>query len=224
VSHWLRIELHCHTEYSPDSLVKVPWLLKTAVRKHLDRVAITDHNTIQGALEAKKIDPERIIVGEEIITQKGELLAYFVQEEIPAGLPPLDVIRWLREQGAFISVSHPFDIRRMGWQLDDLMEIVPLIDAIEVFNARSFNQLHNQKAVHFAEAHHLAGTAGSDAHTLAELGRMNMHLPVFQNADGFRQVIRLAHLHGRISAFTVTVGSAYARFYKSLNGNTPPKP
>ncbi len=110
----MRLEFHCHTIYSPDSLTKPEALLKACARKGIDRVVVTDHNTIRGALEARKIDPQRVIVGEEIMTQQGELLAAYVQEEVPKGLPALEAIAALRDQGAFISVSHPFDITRRG--------------------------------------------------------------------------------------------------------------
>jgi len=104
----LRVEFHCHTIYSKDSLVPPKKLVEAARRKGLDRLIVTDHNNIGGALEAKRLDPELVIVGEEILTPRGEFLAAFVSQEIPAGLEPLEVLRRLREQGAFISVSHPF--------------------------------------------------------------------------------------------------------------------
>ena len=130
----LRVEFHCHSRYSIDSLNKIPDLLKTAHKRGIDRLVITDHNTIRGVLEAQALDGELVIVGEEIKTTKGELLASFVTDEIPEGLEPLEAIHRLRKQGAFISVSHPFDLQRSGWQLTDLMFILPLVDAIEVFN------------------------------------------------------------------------------------------
>jgi predicted metal-dependent phosphoesterase TrpH len=86
-----------------------------------------------------------VIVGEEILTTQGELLAAFVTEEIPARLSPLETIHRLRAQGAFISVSHPFDGHR-GWQLEALLEIAPLVDAVEVFNARCIFARDNQLA------------------------------------------------------------------------------
>src|SRR3972149_191228 len=123
----LTVEFHCHTNASGDCRVRVEDLLEPCRQRGIDRVVVTDHNTISGALKAKSLDAQRVIVGEEILTQKGELLAAFVQEEVPAWLPPLEAIRRLRQQGAFISVSHPFDSTRSGhWALDALMEIFPL--------------------------------------------------------------------------------------------------
>jgi hypothetical protein len=118
------------------------------------------------------LDPERVIVGEEIMTTRGEILAAFVSEEIPPGLSPLETIRRLKEQGAFISVSHPFDrLRKGGWLEQDLLEILPQVDAIEVYNSRCMLPSFNWEAQRFAEKHNLAGTVGSDAHAAFELGK-----------------------------------------------------
>jgi predicted metal-dependent phosphoesterase TrpH len=130
----LRVEFHCHTIYSKDSLLKISLLVKSIKRKRIDRIAITDHNTIRGALRAKELAPEHVIVGEEIMTTKGELLAYFMTKEIKPHLSPQETINQLREQEAFISVAHPFDRFRKGhWDSDDLLQILPFVDAIEVF-------------------------------------------------------------------------------------------
>jgi predicted metal-dependent phosphoesterase TrpH len=166
-----KTELHCHSAASPDCLVSVKDLINVAKSRGLHRLAITDHNTIRGALYARSLDPELIIVGEEILTTKGELLAFFVKEEIPRGLTPLEAIKRLREQNAFISVSHPYDRLRHGWELEDLKEITPLVDAIEIFNARSFTTAINDQAKEYARENNLRGTVGSDAHSLVEVGQ-----------------------------------------------------
>ena len=176
----LRVEFHCHTIYSKDCLLRVEVLLAACNRKGIDRIVITDHNTTAGAFEAQKIDSEKIIIGEEIKTQKGELLAAFMQEEIPPGLTPKETIHRLRDQGAFISVSHPFDQLRSGhWQVGDLLEIAPLVDAIEIFNARCMSADFNRQAADFAKQYELVGTVGSDAHAAFEIGRAAMHIPDF---------------------------------------------
>ena len=186
----VRVEFHCHTLFSKDSLTHPEALIQTCRRKGIDRLAVTDHNTIAGARAAQRLDPERVIVGEEIMTEKGELLALFVQEEIPKGLPPLDVIRRLREQEAFISVSHPFDAARNGaWALADLLEIAPRVDAIETFNSRCTGQRPNELAQAFAAEHHLAGTVGSDAHIVWEVGRATLLVAAFKDAAELRRSI-----------------------------------
>jgi predicted metal-dependent phosphoesterase TrpH len=185
------VEFHCHTYASKDSLTKPGVLIGMAHKRGLDRLVITDHNTISGAMEAKKLDPELVIVGEEIMTTRGEILAAFVLEEIPAGLPPQEVIRMLKDQGSFISVSHPYDsMRSGGWREDDLLEILPMVDAVEVYNSRCMKESFNREARMFAEKHNIPGTVGSDAHAAFEVGRSLLHLPPFNGPDELRQVIR----------------------------------
>ncbi len=187
----ISLEFHCHTPASKDCLTRPVDLISAARRKRIDRVVVTDHNSIAGAREAQAIDPELIIIGEEIMTTKGEILAAFVQEEIPAGLSPQETIARLKEQGAFISVSHPFDEWRSGgWKEADLLEILPLVDAIEVYNSRCMLPRFNRQAEEFARRHNIPGTVGSDAHAAFELGRSLLLVDQFEGAEGLRKVIR----------------------------------
>ncbi len=212
-----RLEFHCHTIYSRDCLVRVEKLLETCQRKGIDRIVITDHNNARGAFLAQQLDPERVIVGEEILTQRGELLAAFLQEEVPKGLPPLETINILRDQGAFISVAHPFDHLRSGhWQLDDLLEIAPLVDAIEIFNARSMSPDFNRQAEEFANEHNMLGTVGSDAHAAFELGRAAMLLPDFNDAQSLKSALSEARYETRLSSPFVRFTSRYAVLYKMI--------
>lgn len=213
-----KIELHCHTAASPDSLVKVKDLIKIARKRGLDRLAITDHNTIRGALYAKTLDPELIIVGEEVLTTKGELLVFFVKEEIPRGLEPLEAIKRLRDQNAFISVSHPFDHLRHGWQLADLIEITPLVDAIEIFNARSFIPTINDEAKEYARVNNLRGTVGSDAHTLIEVGRATQLIPPFTDSESMRQSFLEPEYLKKSSSPLIRIRSTGAKIAKTIFG------
>jgi predicted metal-dependent phosphoesterase TrpH len=213
----LRVEFHCHTIASKDSLTRPEALVAACQKKGIHRVVVTDHNSIAGALAAQKIDPERVIVGEEIMTRAGELLAAFVTEEVPPGLPPKEAILRLRDQGAVISVSHPFDVHRSGhWQEADLLEIAPLVDAIEIFNARCFQQSHNDQARSFARAHNLDGTAGSDAHTAFELGKALLVVAPFEDAESFRAGLPSAGIQASLSSPWVHFTSRYAVWYKRL--------
>src|SRR5512140_69845 len=139
--------------------------------KGIDKLAITDHHSIRGALELRALAPDLAIVGEEVMTTQGELLAYFVEEEVPRGLTPTAAIARLKDQGAVISVPHPFDRWRSGaWHEADLIAILPLIDAIEVFNARCVFRADNARALAFAQQHGKLCSVGSDAHYRLELG------------------------------------------------------
>ncbi len=212
----LSVDFHAHTIYSKDSLTSPENLVKAARRRGLSRVVVTDHNSIAGAIAARKIDPDLVIVGEEIKTTRGELLAAFVTQEIPAGLEPVEVIHRLRDQGAFISVSHPFDLRSGAWSLEHLAEITPLVDTIEVFNARVMKPGANQLAQQFAKEHDLPGTAGSDAHAAFEVGAARLELPDFDGPDGLRRVIREGRVRGHVSPFWVHFFSQYARMKKEV--------
>lgn len=214
----LRVEFHCHTSYSKDSLLSPEDLVETCLMKGIDRVVITDHNSTAGAIKTQKIDPHRVIVGEEIMTTKGELLAFFVKDEIPAGETPAKVISLLRQQEAFISVSHPFDLWRGGhWQEADLLEIIPFVDAIETFNARCMQRRFNDEAQKFARLYNLPGTAGSDAHTAYELGKATMLLPEFNDRLSLRKAIVEGSQDVSRSSPLVHFSSQYASWLKKLN-------
>ncbi|MEW6401285.1 MAG: PHP domain-containing protein [Chloroflexota bacterium] len=216
-SSFLTVEFHCHTSFSGDSLTRPADLVAAAAKKGIDRVIVTDHNSIGGALEAHRLDPERIIVGEEIMTARGEILAAFVQEEIPPKLSPQETIRLLKQQGAFISVSHPFDkVRKGGWKESDLLEILPEVDAIEVFNSRCWDPAFNDLARAFAEKHNVPGTVGSDAHAAFELGRSLMLLDPFTGPEEMRQVIRNGRPRVQWSPPWIHLVSRYASMIKKL--------
>lgn len=208
----LTIETHCHTYASPDSQVRPSDLVAACRRRGLDRVIITDHWSIDGALEAKQLDPQLVIVGEEVMTDKGELLAVYVSEHIPKGTPYREAITRLREQGAFISVSHPCDPGRSYWSPEDLDELAGLVDAFETFNARNPREAYNQAAVQLAARHGLPGTAGSDAHSLIELGRATMYLPDFEDCESFRNAVSHAEINGRLRGPWVRFLSRWERW------------
>lgn len=212
---FIRVDFHTHTFASKDSLTSPDDFIKACFRRGLDRVVVTDHNTIRCALMLRRISPELIIIGEEIKTTRGELLATFVKEEIPAGLSPKHTIRLLRDQNAFISVSHPFDTWRDGsWEINDLLEISPLVDAVEIFNSRCMNKSFNKKAVDFANKNGLPGTAGSDAHTSYELGMAYLNIPLFNNSDELSKNILFAQVQGQKSPIWVKFFSQYAKIQK----------
>lgn len=217
MDNFLKVEFHCHTQYSKDSLIRVEQLLGTCRERGIDRLVISDHNTIKGAVAAKTIDPQRVIIGEEIMTQEGELLAAYVQEEIPKGLPAKEAISHLRAQDAFISVSHPFDLLRSGhWEVNDLLEIAPLVDAIEIFNARCFPAIYNHRAKEFALRNHLLGTSGSDAHALFEVGKATMLLPHFEDSQSLKQALKEVKYEQSLSPPWVRLASRYAVLYKRI--------
>ncbi|GAB4415618.1 MAG: PHP domain-containing protein [Anaerolineales bacterium] len=216
----LRIEFHAHTIFSKDSLTTPQRLVDACRRKGIDRVVVTDHNTIAGGRAAQNLAPELVIVGEEIMTTRGEILAAYVEEEVPPHLSPMETIARLKEQGAFISVSHPFDVYRGGhWNENDLLKILPHIDAIEVFNARCWLPKFNRQASEFAAQHNLPGTVGSDAHAPLELGRAVLLLEQFEGPEEMRKAIRNGKQQVKWSPPWFHLLSRYAVIRKRLGLN-----
>jgi hypothetical protein len=212
------LELHAHTYFSEDCLMRPAAIVRVCQQRGVDRLAVTDHNTMRGAWAVREIAPELVIPGEEIMTTQGELLGYFMREEIPAGLTPAETIARLRAQGAAISVSHPFDRYRSGaWREADLAAIIDQVDAIEVFNARCYVAADNARALAFAQARGKPGAVGSDAHSYGELGRAALCLPAppqtaAELIAGFTSGERRARRSSPFIHFT----STFARHYKRL--------
>jgi predicted metal-dependent phosphoesterase TrpH len=212
-----RIDLHTHTWVSPDSKTDPKALVEQAREVGLNRIAVTDHNVIEGALEAHRLAPDLVIVGEEIETETGgELIAYFVQEVVPPHLPIGETIRRLREQGAVISISHPVDTLRnsaLGEKLT--LEFIEQVDALEVFNARCLRAKDNAHAAEIARRYGKAITAGSDAHTLREIGRGYLTLPPFRDApQAFLDSLNKATPGGRLSGIWPHFASTFAKLGK----------
>ena len=212
----LKVDFHTHTFRSKDSVTSIEDLIKAARRRCLDRVVVTDHNTLRGALEAAAAAPGLVIPGEEVQTTKGEFLAAYVTSEVPRGLAPLEALKRLKDQGAFVSISHPFDPHRSGWKLETLEMLASQVDAIETLNARVIKSRHNLLAQQFASKHGLAGTAGSDGHHPSEIGRVYSLLPEFHDADSLRSAIKSAQNCGEVSSPLVHLYSTRAKVIKAL--------
>ncbi|HMK09516.1 MAG TPA: PHP-associated domain-containing protein [Anaerolineales bacterium] len=215
------VELHCHTYWSKDSLASPRALLAACRRRGIDRLAVTDHNSLGGAREAAALAPDLFIVGEEILTTEGELLGYFLTEEVPPHLSPQETIDRLRRQGAVISVSHPYDLARHGWREEILRPLLPQLDALEAFNARTYSAKPNAQAAALAAEHGLPGLAGSDAHAPFEIGRGLTQLEPFHDAESFRRSLAAARLVARRSPPWVHLVSRYAVLRKRLGWRRP---
>jgi len=223
VTVW-RVELHAHTYYSKDSLLRPEKIIQTCAAQGIDKLAVTDHNTISGALELQGLAPDLVIVGEEIMTTEGELLAFFVQELVPQGLTPQEALHCLRDQGAFISVSHPLDRLRNGaWEKEALLEIIDQVDALEVFNARCVFSADNAAALALAQRHGKLKTVGSDAHTAREMGRATVEMAPFDTVDTFRANLASARFRTVLSSRWIHLASTYAKWVRRLGFQRQPQ-
>lgn len=166
-------DLHVHSKYSPDSGSEPALILKQAKKAGLSGIAVTDHGTIKGGIETAKINEDRdfsVITGCEIKTDRGEIGAYNISEEISSRVLD-EVIDEIKSQGGLVWVPHPFDrMRHNVIQKGSLTEIARSVDLIEGLNARTF-WLFNRRAQAFASKNKIPITAGSDAHNLFEIGK-----------------------------------------------------
>jgi predicted metal-dependent phosphoesterase TrpH len=211
----IHVEFHCHSTGSPDSMVDAEKLIRTARQVGLDRIFITDHNAIHEAIRAQSLAPDLILIGEEVMTTEGELLAYLITDLVPPRMSPLETIAAIREQGGVISVSHPFDPRR-GWRLENLEKIYSEIDALEIFNARNLRPEYNELALQAAIEQKLLFTAGSDAHTKLEIGRTRIQMPEFHDRESMLAALKVGTILPRGSSPLVRVNSTFSKIYRKV--------
>jgi len=211
-------------------------------------LAISDHNTIAGALKLQEIAPFKVIVAEEIKTSIGELVGFFLTEEIPKGLSPEETIAQIRKQGGLIGIPHPFGrVPFLSWRAvrsyhcapfvrchserseesrpgpsprNNLLspEILAQIDIIEVFNSRTPFPSGSTKARRLAQDYGLAASAGSDAHTVAEIGRAYVEMPEFSSPGDFLDSLAQGVIFGHRSSPLVHLASTWAKVKRCFRG------
>ncbi|RKX69441.1 hypothetical protein DRP53_08170 [candidate division WOR-3 bacterium] len=198
----MTFDLHIHSKYSLDSISEVRDIIATAKRRGLNGIAITDHNTIKGAVEAKMINTDKdfvVIIGAEIATEIGDIIGLFLKEEITAR-NFAGVIEEIHRQGGIAVLPHPYK----GHKLDD--SVLEKIDVIEVFNSRQ-SEDGNRKAMKLAERYKKPMVAGSDAHFLSEIGAGR----VIINSPDIRNEI----LNGKVELITNYTPS-YGEFFSQV--------
>lgn len=195
----IKADLHIHTHYSGDSDTTLEKLVERCRIMGLGAIAVTDHDTAEGALKlAGQKLPFKLIVGEEVMTTEGELIGLFLKESIPGGLSPEETIGRIRQQGGLVCVPHPFDrYRSSAMQAAALERIAGLIDIVEAFNARSIPAQDLSLPDKFAESRKLLKGAGSDSHSAAEVGRAYVTIPDFEGRDDFLKAMAEAQIHAR---------------------------
>ncbi len=167
------IDLHCHTSTSFDCLAKPESVVRAAAKRGLTHLAITDHDRIEGALRARDAAPSglTVIVGEEVRTADGDLIALFLERAVAPGRSARDTIAEVRDQGGLVGIPHPFDRHRGSMLKDPRLEAIGgLADWVEAYNARVLGGSANERAAAFAQGLGLPGVAVSDAHSVIEVG------------------------------------------------------
>jgi len=194
----IKADLHIHTEFSMDCTTPLDKIVERCLELDISCIAIADHGTIEGALKLREIAPFTVITAEEILTPNGEVMGMFLEESIPSGISVSEAISEIRAQNGYICVPHPFDIFRpsaLGSKILD--EIADQIDIIEVFNARTLPFKNQERANAFAEKYGKYKSAGSDAHTLKEIGNAYVEMPAFTNKDDFILSLAQGKVSGR---------------------------
>jgi glycosyltransferase involved in cell wall biosynthesis len=218
---YIHVDLHMHTDHSPDCATPVDTLLDTAKRVGLGAIAITDHNEISGALEAReRADGIKVIVAEEVKTaDQGEVIGLFIEEKIPRGMTLQETIAEIRRQGGLVYVPHPFDRMHAVPDYEHLLDVVGDIDAIEVFNPRVAFSAFNEEAARFAAKYRIVAGAGSDSHVVQGLGSVKIRMRDFDGPEEFLESLRDADivrkrqslLYVQALKFIQTRGGAKAR-------------
>ena len=214
------VDLHMHTDHSPDCATPVEVLLATARAEGLGAIAVTDHNEVSGALEAaRKASGIKVIVGEEVKTaSQGEVIGLFLQEKIPRGLSLEETVSEIRRQGGLVYVPHPFDRLHAVPDYEHMLAILDEIDAIEVFNPRVAISSFNEEAVRFAAKYRLIAGAGSDAHVAAGLGSVRVRMRDFDGPEEFLESLRDAEIH------TKPTSLLYVQALKFIETKATPPP
>ena len=194
----IHVDLHMHTDHSPDCATPVRTLLETAKERGLGAIAITDHNEISGALAAREIADEvgiKVILAEEVKTaEQGEVIGLFIQERIERGMTMAETIAEIRRQGGLVYVPHPFDRLHSVPDYEHLLDIVEDIDILEVFNPRVALTAFNEEAERFAAKYRIVPGAGSDSHVAQGLGSVMIRVHDFDGPEEFLEAMRAADI------------------------------
>lgn len=213
----LKADLHIHTEYSFDTAMSLESIITRCEKLGINCIAVADHGTIAGALRMKEIAPFRVIVAEEVLTPIGEVMGLFLTEEIPSGLSLEEAIARIRAQKGLVCLPHPFDnLRGIAKNYEEIARVLADIDIIEVFNSRVILNRCNRKAEHFARQHGLLCSAGSDAHTLREIGHAYIEMEEFEERDEFCASLKEGKVVGHRSCPLVHMSSMWSRIKKRL--------
>ena len=213
----MRVDMHMHTCFSFDCLCDPEAVLAAARGRGIDRICITDHNDIEAAVWLNQRHPDAVIVGEEVKTREGvDVIGLFIRELIPKGTPALETCERIHEQGGIVYVPHPF-VGGKGGGGAILRTIGEHVDAIEAFNARVHLERFNNAAVAWGREHDVPLGAGSDAHTLAEVGRAYVETPPFEmEPKAFLAALRVGTVHGTFSSWAVHGASTWAKIHKRM--------
>ncbi|MCJ7829214.1 MAG: PHP domain-containing protein [Dehalococcoidia bacterium] len=211
----IKADLHIHTEYSMDCTMSLEQIIARCLEVGINCLGIADHNTIAGAKKMKEIAPFSIIVGEEILTLDGEVIGFFLSHEIPSKLSTKETVAQIKAQNGLVCIPHPYDRLRMSVFRDQVFDdIMNDIDIIEAFNARSLSAGSSTRSRQLARKYGKAASAGSDAHTLPEIGNAYVEMPDFNGKEEFLASLGKGKISGNKSNPTAHFISTWNRLKK----------
>ena len=191
----LTCDLHVHTNYSKDGESSVEEILRQAEKDGLDAIAITDHDSVDGAKKALTFaSPVLVIPGIEVSTKQGHLLVLGVKEIIPAGLDVVATVNIARRMGAIAILPHPYHVWRHGVARRKKAGM-HIVDAVEAFNSRYIVGSANQKAARIAKRLGKPCVGGSDAHNAKFVGFGRTYIDAEKTVPAILEAIRA----GRVS-------------------------
>jgi len=215
----LKADLHIHTKYSLDCNTPLEQIISRCEEVGINCIAISDHGTIEGALKMVDIAPFPVIVAEEILTTHGEIMGMFLKEGIPNGISAEETISRIRAQGGLVNIPHPFSTLRASALSSEILEELVTqgqIDLVEVFNARSILRRSSARAQIFAQKYGIPAGAGSDAHTLSEIGNGYVEMPEFNGKEDFLNALVQGKVFGRRTNPLTHINSIWARLKSNL--------
>jgi predicted metal-dependent phosphoesterase TrpH len=190
-------------------------IIRTCQRKGLNCIALSDHGTIEGALKMQDLAPFKVIIAEEILTTDGEIMGMFLTRLVPSGLSMEESIHRIKEQGGLLCAQHPFDKIRPDALTSEVMDrIAADIDLVEIFNSRNPLKSSSVMAAKFAREHGLPGSAGSDAHSAAEIGNAYVEMPDFRGKEDFLQALTQGKITGHRTSTINRLSGFIARIKK----------
>ena len=212
----LRLDLHLHTWDSFDSLSDPDAVLDRAIEVGVDRIAITDHDRLRTALQLADRHPSLVIAGEEIKTAEGvDVIGLYLHDEIPRGISATEAIRLIHDQGGVAYLPHPYAPGKGGGgRMAE--ELGPLCDVIEVFNGRIHQAGRQDAAADLRRRLDKAAGAGSDAHTIAEVGgAWTETVPHESTPSSLLNALVDGRVVGRMASRLVHLGSTWAKVRKA---------
>ncbi|MCE2464636.1 MAG: PHP domain-containing protein [Dehalococcoidia bacterium] len=214
----MRVDLHLHTMYSGDCATHPKIVVERCKAAGLGCIAVTDHNSIRGALHVRELADFPVIVGEEVMSNSGEIIGLFLEEEIPRGLSPEETVKRIKAQGGLVHIPHPFDrIRRGPLSAAALKQVLPQADLLEVLNSRTLLPGDLMRCTALSQRSNAIPIAVSDSHTPGEFGASYMDIDPFDlSPSSLLEALKQGQVVGRRSSPLVHLTTAYVKLSKKF--------